>query len=354
MVRDITQRMDPLREQLRGFARSIAEIEWLLLILVLLYLLAPGTQVVHRDLLILAMVVFAAFVIIFHYANFFRAEARWKIALETWVMIGFITVAVHATGGTGSVLFNLYLLAVIASALTLNRVTTLLEVLLIAACYVLMGSAAGSDLLSLAYFGTLMAELAPVLLIAYLTTMLASDVHRANDRIQVLAGSDELTGVLNMRGFATLLEREHGLAERHARTYTLVMIDVDHMKSINDDHGHEVGNRALRQVAAVLREGVRTTDAVARYGGDEFMLLLSESDLSRAREVIDRIREQLKSAELRSGGTTLRLQVSAGLANYPYNGTTIQELVSVADAAMYEEKNIKRKTGPNLADATPA
>lgn len=336
---------DPMHDQLRGFARSIAEIEWLTLILVLLYMLVPGSNIENREALILAMSLFGVFIVAFHYANFFRSEARWKLALESWVMIAFITAVVWQTGRTESVLLNLYLLVIIASALTLDRKTTLLEVALIAACHFLLGDHAGYDVFSMAYIGRLMAELAPFLLVAYLTTMLASDVHRANERMHALADTDELTGLLNMRGFMNILMREHQLAERYARSFTVAMIDVDNLKRLNDENGHETGNRALKLVAAILRDNIRGTDAVARFGGDEFILLLSEADLAHAGEVVDRIHERLQGADTRVGQQMLKLDISIGLANYPYNGTDLQELVAAADAAMYTEK--KRKRSPN-------
>lgn len=333
---------DPLRDQLRGFARSLAEIEWLILILVLLYLVVPETLVTGREALVLAMVAYSVFVLVFHYANFFRREARWKLALETWVMIGFITIVVWHTGRTESVLLNLYLLVIIASALTLNRLITLLEVALIAACYILLGNHAGHDVFSLGYIGRLMAELAPFLLVAYLTTMLASDVHRANERIHALAGSDDLTGVLNMRGFMSILRREHAQAVRHARAYSIAMIDVDNLKRLNDVHGHETGNRALRLVAGILRENVRATDAVARFGGDEFIMMLAETSHQRATEVIARIRKRLRGAQLMEGRQRIQLDVSIGVADFPHHGMEVEELIGAADAAMYADKKGKR------------
>lgn len=344
---------DPLREQLRGFARSLAEIEWLLLILVLLYMLVPGMVVANRQALILALVLFAAFIVIFHYLNFFRNSARWKLAVESWAMIGFITVVVWQTGRTESVLLNLYLIAIIASALTLGRITTLLEVALIAACYFLLGDHNGHDVLTAGYLGRLMAELAPFLLVAYLTTMLASDVKLANERIHALAGCDELTGLLNMRGFMSILQREHQQAERYARTFTIAMVDVDNLKYLNDTYGHECGNRALKIVAAILRDNIRTTDAVARFGGDEFMLLFAEANEKRAQEVTDRIKKRLQEAVLTSGRENLSLDVSIGLANYPYHGTDLQELMAAADVAMYVEKNAKRKLSSTIPPQLP-
>lgn len=345
--------VDPLRDQLRGFARSLAEIEWLLLILVLLYMLVPEMPVTNRDMLILGMVLFTAFILVFHYANFFRHAARWKLAVESWAMIAFITAVVWQTGRTESVLLNLYLLAIIASALTLGRITTLLEVALITACYFLLGNHAGHNVFSIGYLGRLMSELAPFLLVAYLTTMLASDVHRANERIHALAGSDELTGLLNMRGFMSILQREHQQAERYARTYTIGMIDVDNLKKLNDTNGHECGNRALKLVAAVLRDNIRTTDAVARFGGDEFMLLFAEANLQRAQEVVTRIEKRLVTSGLMNGREKVTLQISVGLANYPYNGTNLQELMAAADAAMYGHKKSKPKRPPEVPPKTP-
>ena len=197
-----------------------------------------------------------------------------------------------------------------------------------------------------------MAELAPFLLVGYLTTMLASDVHRANERFHALAGSDELTGLLNMRGFMSILRREHAQAERYARTYSLAMIDVDNLKRLNDEHGHETGNRALRMVAAVLRENIRSTDAAARFGGDEFIVLLAETSRARAAEIVARIRRHLRGAELMNGRQKLDLDISIGLADYPHNGTVVEELIGAADAAMYADK--QRKRTPETPAPTPA
>src|SRR5690349_19453913 len=109
-------------EELRGFTRTVAEIEWLLLILVMLYqvVLAPDAE--SAAALMMAMFFFAAFVLAFHYANFYRQETRWKIAIETWVMIVFITWVLAYTGGVASPLADLYILVIIVSALTLGKV----------------------------------------------------------------------------------------------------------------------------------------------------------------------------------------------------------------------------------------
>src|SRR5438067_11298460 len=139
-------------EELRGIARTVAEIHWLLLILVLLYLIFGGAREDAESSAAISMGLFfyAALVMSFRYANFYKRETRWKIALETCGMVAFVTWVLWHTDGLGSPLLNAYLLPVITSALTLGKVFTLLTVALIAACYLLLGGGtAPTELLSL-------------------------------------------------------------------------------------------------------------------------------------------------------------------------------------------------------------
>jgi len=160
------------QEELRGIARTVAEIEWLLLILTLLYQIADDRYVANRDAIAISLLPYGAFILGFHYANFYKRESRWKVAIETWVMIGFITWVVWFSGRLQSPLLNLYLLPVITSALALGKVTTLLETGLITACYVLLRDSSGEvPILSLAYGAELLAGISPLLLVAYVTTM---------------------------------------------------------------------------------------------------------------------------------------------------------------------------------------
>jgi len=113
--------------ELEGFTRSIAEIEWLLLILVLFYYVSPGVEFTNPFGILIAAVVFATFVLAFHYVNFFTMPSRWKIAIETWVMILFISWVIWSSGNVDSPLLSLYMLVIIASALSLGKLITFLE-----------------------------------------------------------------------------------------------------------------------------------------------------------------------------------------------------------------------------------
>ncbi|MCC6750650.1 MAG: diguanylate cyclase [Deltaproteobacteria bacterium] len=156
---------------------------------------------------------------------------------------------------------------------------------------------------------------------------------------------DELTGLYNRRGFLTLAEQQHRLAERQRRPLQLLFADQDDLKQVNDRHGHAAGDRALREIARALRSSLRGSDIVARIGGDEFAALLVEStDGRRAVERFEELLDKLNAA----AALPFRLAVSVGLAAYdPSNPETIEALLGRADVLMYERKRSRRPgTGP--------
>ncbi|HXF67810.1 MAG TPA: GGDEF domain-containing protein [Burkholderiales bacterium] len=326
-------------EELRGFARTVAEIEWLLLILVLLYqvVLVPGEEA--SAALAMAMFFFAAFVLAFHYANFYRKETHWKIALETWVMIVFITWVLAYTGGVESPLQNLYLLVIIVSALTLGKLATLLEMALITGCFIWLGSPQrDEEVFSLPFGAQLLAQISPMLLVAYITTMLSADIRRAYGHMKLLAETDELTGVLNMRAFSVISERLFRQAERYARPFSVLMVDSDSLKTVNDTHGHEAGNRLLKMTVQCIQQELRQTDLIARYGGDEFVVLLPETPCSGAMGVAERIRRNIEKTPLATREKRVTATVSIGVACYPNHGSDLESVLEKADQAMYASK----------------
>jgi len=138
------------QEELRGIARTVAEIHWLLIILVLVFVIFGDPDKEAEAAIIAALFFYAALVMAFRYANFYKSESRWKIAIETWAMIAIATWVVQLTGGLSSPLLNTYMLPVITSALALGKATTLIEVALIAVCQIYLGGLASSErLLSL-------------------------------------------------------------------------------------------------------------------------------------------------------------------------------------------------------------
>jgi len=154
---------------------------------------------------------------------------------------------------------------------------------------------------------------------------------------------DSLTGLYNRRYAEETLLREIGRAKREASALSLVMLDLDHFKRINDEFGHDAGDTALREATTVLVDNFRTSDVVSRVGGEEFLLILPGASIESAGEKIDKVREKVKRLELFYRGRRLPpLTFSAGAASFPANGATPEALLRAADAALYEAKHAGR------------
>lgn len=327
------------QEELRGISRTVAEIEWLLLILVLVYVIFGRPLPDIEPALSMALFFFAAFVMSFRYANFYRRESRWKIGVETLAMIVFITWALWFTGGLASPLLNTYLLVVITSALTLGKTATLVEVALIGACMLLLdGQVGGKDMVRLAYLGGFAAQLAPVLLVAYITTMFSADIRYGLNRAKLLSETDDLTGLYNMRGFVVTANRLFAQAQRYGRAASFLMVDSDNLKQVNDGYGHETGNRLLQHLVKAMQGHLRATDVPARYGGDEFVIMLPDTPARGALEVAERIRHAVESAPFVTEARHVPCTVSIGVASFPEDARSIEALLARADRALYEAK----------------
>jgi len=332
------------QEELRGISRTVAEIEWLLLIVVLLYRVFGDTTSFVEPALSMSMFIYAAFVMSFRYTNFYRSETRWKIAVETLAMVVFITWALWFTGGMQSPLLNAYLLVVITSALTLGKTLTLAHVALIGACYLFLDWQLGAaeEMVSLAYLGGFLARLAPVVLVAYITTMFSADIRFGLNRAKLLSETDELTGLYNMRGFVVIANRLFAQAQRYQRSSSFLMVDSDNLKQVNDRLGHEAGNRLLQHVVKQVLGQLRSTDIAARYGGDEFVVMLPDTPARGAFEVAERIRNAVESTPFPAGTETVHCSVSIGAASHPQDGRTLDALLARADRALYQAKEAGR------------
>jgi diguanylate cyclase (GGDEF)-like protein len=327
------------QEELRGITRTVGEIEWLLVILVLLYQVFGGLEAEEGAAIAAGLFFYTAFVLSFRYTNFYKRESRWKIAIESFAMVLFITWINWHTGKLASPLINAYLLVIITSALALGKLTTMLEMALITACFMLLGgNSSAGQLITLAYVGGLVAQLAPMLLVAYITTMFSADIRFGLNRARLLSETDDLTGLYNMRGFAIVAGRQFDQAVRYNRPVCVLMIDSDNLKAVNDVHGHDAGNQLLQTLAKCIQTELRQTDVLARYGGDEFVALLPEAPPAKALEVAERIRKTIATTPLQIDGKRVETSVSIGLASYPDDGRSIDAIQGRADRAMYAAK----------------
>lgn len=170
---------------------------------------------------------------------------------------------------------------------------------------------------------------------------------KTEDEIRFRASHDGLTGLANYREFFESLEQEVRRAERTRQPFALLLLDLDDLKTINDRLGHLTGNRALNRLARVMREHCRATDIAARYGGDEFAILLLEADGERAQNVADRI-----CSCLRSQTDPPPLSVSIGHSVYLHDGLSAPELLEAADKRLYQNKK-SRHAGAPKPDTEP-
>lgn len=171
---------------------------------------------------------------------------------------------------------------------------------------------------------------------------IAIDRARLHEALRERADTDGLTGVLNHRAILETLDAEIARLRRGGPPLTILMIDLDGFKQINDTHGHQTGDQMLRETAAFLRAGIREIDHAGRYGGDEFLLILPNTDTDGARQIASRLLDLAKDAAVTIDGKPFPIQLSAGIATAPHDGTTRQELLAVADTRMYESKFARR------------
>jgi two-component system cell cycle response regulator len=161
----------------------------------------------------------------------------------------------------------------------------------------------------------------------------------SNRKLEELTVTDPLTQLRNRRAFEQELATQFERARRYGRALSLIMVDIDHFKSINDTYGHPAGDAVLQELARILERDTRSSDLVARLGGEEFAVLLPETALFEAVQVAEKIRAAVASEELRAGGAAIRVTISAGAANVPHSEVpSAAELVQAADQALYRAK----------------
>ncbi|HEY8554985.1 MAG TPA: diguanylate cyclase [Burkholderiales bacterium] len=329
-------------DETRAVARTVAEAGWLLLAFVLGYLAlarqslpaAAATAILGGSL------VFAALLVALHTLAPIPARRPWPMLCRCWAMTAYIAwVLLHAPADR-AVLAGLYHLVIIASAVALGPRATVLNFALVAASLALVWPAGppGGDWR--AGLGFVLAALAVV---GYVAARLAADVRGTIERMRFISETDELTRLYNLRAFMQIAERLHRQAKRYSRPYALIMIDSDNLKSVNDAHGHQVGNELLKLTTACIRRELRETDVAGRYGGDEFVVMLPETSARGAQELSERIRRAVAAKGMEVRGRTIQTSVSIGIAAFPEHGTDFRSILNKADQAMY----LSKKTGRN-------
>jgi diguanylate cyclase (GGDEF)-like protein len=172
---------------------------------------------------------------------------------------------------------------------------------------------------------------------------LEEQLREAHRKMEVLAMEDGLTGLFNRRAIEEHAGAELDLAKRKERALSVLLLDIDHFKSINDRYGHKSGDEALRQLANILSENLRQYDRAGRWGGEEFIVILPETELQEAMHVAERLRSRVEQASISpENGETFSMQISLGVASVCAPYPSLAKLIDAADTALYEAKQSGR------------
>ncbi len=258
---------------------------------------------------------------------------RARGALQGVLALVFASSLVALTGGLESPFTFTFPLIVGAGALLVAPRIALALAVLATAAYLAAGLVANPNP-EIRPLVTMAVNLTGVYLLAYIGASVGREQRRTRDAAIRLSTVDALTGLYNRSYFFAALEREIARGDRSGRAFCLVMLDLDDLKAVNDRYGHIAGDQVLRSVADVVRSGVRKIDTAARYGGDEFVALLPETDPTGGWVVAEKIRLTVAEQGSFDPGPT----VSVGVVSYPADGRSADALLVSADRAMYASK----------------
>ena len=267
-------------------------------------------------------------------------------ALAVFVFVGSPLIASNS-----KVTFDIYFLAIVAMSLRQDR-----RICLVVGAFAVLQYAALIEFITHAYdvnapeiqnpsTGTYSGvdQFTRVVFLAAAVVISYSIVTRSQ-RLLYRSVRDTMTGLFNRGYFDTLLDFEIERAKRYGRKFGLVIVDADHFKRINDTHGHPTGDAVLRALARALRLGVRQSDVVVRYGGEEFVLLLHETEGGSASEKAELLRQTISKLILKPPGLghSIKITVSVGVAHYPEDGATARTLLTTADQRLLRAKQAGR------------
>ena len=338
----------------RIYDRVVRIASWVFLLAVTTIVGVTGLWPQSQTAIFLLLALAGVFVLVIHDLLPANALGPAKFVLEGSVAITVSTVLVALTGGAASPFFFVYPLIVGGAALVVSPPITLGLAIIAAVGYllaVLLGSAPGI-LANPVTVATVGINLTAMVLLAYVAMVIAREQRHTRDAAIRLSTIDPLTSLFNRGFFFAALEREIARSARSGRGFCLLMMDLDELKSINDRLGHFHGDRVLAAVGQVVSEGVRRIDTAARYGGDEFVVLLPETDPTGAFVLAEKIRIGVNELDLGLPDDAVRPSLSVGVVSYPDDGGTADELMISADRAMYTSKRAgkNRVTGVNVPD----
>jgi diguanylate cyclase (GGDEF)-like protein len=309
---------------------------------VLQFAFAP--QIVERPLLAaLGLALLAASIVLVHTLPLLKLAPDRRHWIMIGTLLGCITLLCLSTGGTRSTLVTLFVIPLATTALAFGRwLRVLLVALAIAASAYVLGALTHEVNIASREFAVMtLSALAPAVAVAIALGAAMGQMRVAAQRVKDLATTDSLTGLLNLRSFEEVLQQEHRRAERLGRNYSLIVVDVDNVETLNDTLGHEAGSQIIAAVAAAISRSIRASDVAARLGGDEFVVLVSEANAPTAAAIAQRIRNNVYAGTVSIANRLVRANASVGVATFPDDHLYPKELMILADQRMRHDRELR-------------
>ena len=317
------------------YDRVFRVVTWAFLMATALIVAASGQWEDRLARIVMWIAIAGAFTLVIHDLAPGRLPTSVRGFLQGVAALVFAAVLIVLTDGFASPFGFTFPLIVGGASLVIGLVPTLALAVAATAGYVI-AAYAGSANPSNAQLVAMAVNLTVLYLLAAIGSIVGREQRRSRDAALRLSAVDALTGLYNRTFFFVALEREIARSERSGRGFCLIMLDLDELKAVNDRHGHHAGDAVLRAVAENVKSGIRRIDVAARYGGDEFVALLPETDPTGGWVLAEKIR--LGVAEGGVAGVETKPTVSVGVVSYPTDGRTADALMLSADRAMYVSK----------------
>jgi diguanylate cyclase (GGDEF)-like protein len=342
-----------------AFDRVVRIVSWVFILATTAIVALTGLWKDTQPAIFALLAAAGLFVLIVHDLLPTTALGNARFVLEGSVAITFATLLVVLTGRAQSPFFFVFPLIVGGAALVVSPRVTFGLAAAASLAYVIAIVPPGGGGLPPETVAIVGINITALVLLAYVAMVINREQKRARDAAIRLSTIDPLTGLFNRTFFFAAVEREIARSARSNRGFCLLMMDLDDLKQINDRHGHFFGDRVLRGVGDVIHSGGRRIDTAARYGGDEFVVLLPETDPTGAYVLAEKIRMEVAELRIPIGGSAIEPSMSIGVVGFPEDGRTVDELLITADASMYRSKRAgkNRVSGvevPVPAASTPA
>ncbi len=296
----------------------------------------------HLQVPLVTLIFFSSIALFYSFIRYFKptdilGNKRFPPA-EDWLDFLFIAVLLHLTGGVKSFFFIAYTMPICGGIMRFGLNSGIVGyaiVLALTGLLYFMNTVISFVPSPVPQSICLTAGIGTIAFVAWMVGILAEQERKLRDKIYMSSITDHLSGLYNLRYLRARIKEEIERSSRENKSFATVFIDLNNFKAVNDRHGHLVGDEVLKQVADILAKNIRKGDVLARYGGDEFALLMPGTETEQAEKVMQRIEDAVAAFTFIK---SIKIGLSNGIVVFPEDGDSLDELLTAADRRMYEKK----------------